>query len=85
MGAPQNRRVNMDAIDTWTGINLALGITRTPGHAGHLCFWQPTQKTLVAADMVAEDSTIIIEPHDGGELAAYMASLKRLIALGRAP
>ena len=58
-------------------------LLHTPGHApGHLCFWQPTQKTLVAADMVAEDSTIIIEPHDGGELAAYMASLKRLIALG---
>ena len=31
--------------------------------------------------MVAEDSTIIIEPHDGGELKTYMESLKRLIAL----
>jgi endoribonuclease LACTB2 len=64
-----------DVLGSWT-------LLHTPGHApGHFCFWQAEQRSLVAADMVAEDSTIIIEPHDGGELKTYMESLKRLIAL----
>ena len=64
-----------DALGSWH-------LLHTPGHAvGHLCFWNPQQRSLVAADMVAEESTIIIEPHDGGILKAYMESLKRLIAL----
>ena len=62
-------------IDGWE-------VLHTPGHApGHLCFWHAEKRALVAADMVAEESTIIIEPHDGGNLQAYMQSLERLIAL----
>ncbi|MBL92921.1 MAG: hypothetical protein CMH56_14050 [Myxococcales bacterium] len=64
-----------DAFDGWQFLH-------TPGHAvGHLCFWHAEKRALVAADMVAEESTIIIEPHDGGDLKAYMQSLERLIAL----
>ena len=64
-----------DVFDGWQ-------ILHTPGHApGHLCFWHEEKRALVVADMVAEESTIIIEPHDGGNLKAYMRSLERLIAL----
>ena len=67
--------VDGDYLGRWQALH-------TPGHAvGHLCFWCPEQRSLIAADMVAEESTIIIEPHDGGTLKAYMESLRRLIAL----
>lgn len=55
----------------------------TPGHApGHLCLWQKETKTLVAGDMVANGSTIIIPPDDGGDMGEYIAQLRRLDALG---
>ena len=64
-----------DVLEGWR-------VLHTPGHApGHLCFWHPEKQALVAADMVAEESTIIIEPHDGGNLKEYLESLERLIAL----
>jgi glyoxylase-like metal-dependent hydrolase (beta-lactamase superfamily II) len=54
----------------------------TPGHApGHLCFLDPASRAIVAGDMVASVGTIIIEPEDGGDMIAYLASLERLIAL----
>ncbi len=55
----------------------------TPGHApGHLAFWLPWAGTVLAGDMVSTESTIVVDPEDGGDMAAYRASLRRLAALG---
>jgi glyoxylase-like metal-dependent hydrolase (beta-lactamase superfamily II) len=57
----------------------------TPGHApGHLCLFDEASGALVAGDMVASVGTIIVEPEDGGDMAAYLGSLARLRALGAA-
>jgi ribonuclease/clavin/mitogillin len=54
----------------------------TPGHApGHLCLHDQEARTLVAGDMVANGSTILIPPDDGGDMAEYLAQLDRLDAL----
>jgi ribonuclease/clavin/mitogillin len=55
----------------------------TPGHApGHLCLHDVQGRTLVAGDMVANGSSILIPADDGGDMAAYLAQLRRLDALG---
>jgi glyoxylase-like metal-dependent hydrolase (beta-lactamase superfamily II)/8-oxo-dGTP pyrophosphatase MutT (NUDIX family) len=50
----------------------------TPGHApGHLAFYDPHYRLLFAGDMVSTLTSIVIVPPDG-DLAVYIASLKRL-------
>jgi ribonuclease/clavin/mitogillin len=59
----------------WTALH-------TPGHApGHLCLWNARARTLIAGDMVANGSTIIIPPDDDGDMAQYLEQLRRLDAL----
>lgn len=54
----------------------------TPGHApGHICLHDREGRTLIAGDMVANGSTILIPPDDGGDMAEYIAQLQRLDAL----
>lgn len=54
----------------------------TPGHApGHLCFHDEAAAAIVAGDMVASVGTIIVEPGDGGDMAIYLDSLRRLRTL----
>jgi glyoxylase-like metal-dependent hydrolase (beta-lactamase superfamily II) len=49
----------------------------TPGHApGHLVFFEPTERTLVAGDLVSSVSTIVIDPPQGN-MEHYLASLER--------
>ncbi|MGZ3449732.1 MAG: MBL fold metallo-hydrolase [Polyangiales bacterium] len=61
-------------VEGWTALH-------TPGHApGHLCLL--AEKTLIAGDMVANGSTILIPPDDGGDMAEYLKQLERLDALG---
>lgn len=51
----------------------------TPGHApGHLCLWHESRRLLLAGDMTAGFGTILVDPSDGGDMAAYCASLQRL-------
>ncbi len=53
----------------------------TPGHAeGHLAFFEPYYRLLFVGDMVSTLSSVIVGP-PGGDLAAYLASLRRLQAL----
>lgn len=57
-------------------------VLHTPGHAaGHICLFDRQRRTLIAGDMVANGSTIIIPPEDGGDMAAYLDQLRRLDAL----
>jgi glyoxylase-like metal-dependent hydrolase (beta-lactamase superfamily II) len=53
----------------------------TPGHApGHHCFLEETTGFLIAGDMVAGVGSIIVDP-DEGDMADYLASLRRMAAL----
>lgn len=50
----------------------------TPGHASdHLCYYLVEEKALFTGDVVLGGSTTVIPPDDG-DLADYMASLRRL-------
>ena len=61
--------------DDWT-----LTAIHTPGHASnHLCFALAEEKALFSGDQVMGWSTTVVSPPDG-DMAAYMASLDRLLA-----
>lgn len=67
--------VDGDRVGSWD-------VLHTPGHApGHLCLHDAEGRTLIAGDMVANGSTILIPPEDGGDMAAYLEQLRRLDAL----
>lgn len=53
----------------------------TPGHTqGHLCFLHPRTRSLITGDHIpGGQGTVIIDPPEG-DMAAYLASLERLLA-----
>jgi glyoxylase-like metal-dependent hydrolase (beta-lactamase superfamily II)/8-oxo-dGTP pyrophosphatase MutT (NUDIX family) len=54
----------------------------TPGHdPGHLCFLEESTGALLAGDMVANPGTIVISRQFGGDMAAFVHSLERLLEL----
>jgi glyoxylase-like metal-dependent hydrolase (beta-lactamase superfamily II) len=69
------------------GTEVAAGDTHlvaihTPGHApDHLCFWHEASRTLFGGDLVLKGTTVYIPTSLGGDLAAYLASLQRVLAL----
>lgn len=69
------------------GASLEAGGTRvtavhTPGHApDHACFWHAETRTLFGGDLVIRGTTVYIPAGLGGDLAAYLASLERVLAL----
>jgi endoribonuclease LACTB2 len=72
-------RIELDGAEP-----LWLEAIHTPGHApGHLCFWEPASRSLIAGDMVASVGTILIEKSDG-DMQAYLASLAAMDELGAA-
>ncbi|HEY4548129.1 MAG TPA: MBL fold metallo-hydrolase [Pedomonas sp.] len=65
--------------DTISGPGWTLEAIETPGHTStHLCFALPEEKALFTGDHVMGWSTSVIAPPDG-DMAAYMASLKKLL------
>ncbi len=73
-----------DAIDdlrdgqTVHGEGVTLVPVHTPGHASdHLCYYLAEEKALFTGDVVLGGSTTVI-PSGDGDLADYMASLRRL-------
>ena len=61
---------------------MRLRCVRTDGHAdGHLCFFEERSRAVIAGDMVAEGTTIVLDPPEG-RLDLYLASLRRLLDLG---
>lgn len=55
----------------------------TPGHApGHICLLDRAGAGVVAGDMVASVGTIVVDPHDDGDMGLYLGSLRRLLGLG---
>ncbi len=70
------------------GQAIAIGQARlvaleTPGHTDDsLCYWEAGNRSLFTGDLVAGAGTVIVDDAPGG-LARYMASLARLLQLGR--
>ncbi len=57
----------------------------TPGHApDHLCFWHEPSRTVLCGDLAIKGTTVWIPARLGGNLAAYLASLERILALAPA-
>ena len=66
--------------DAVTGPGWSLEAVATPGHtANHLAFALPEAGLLLSGDHVMGWSTTIVAPPDGA-MAAYMASLEKLLA-----
>jgi len=66
--------------ETLSGPGWTLCAVATPGHtSNHLCFALPEAGALFTGDHVMGWSTTVVAPPDG-DMAAYMASLERLLA-----
>jgi glyoxylase-like metal-dependent hydrolase (beta-lactamase superfamily II) len=60
-----------------------LRVVHTPGHApDHLCFWHAPTRTIFGGDLVIAGTSVWIPSGADGDLAAYLASLERIRALG---
>jgi glyoxylase-like metal-dependent hydrolase (beta-lactamase superfamily II) len=59
-----------------------LTVLHTPGHSpDHIAFWHEPTRTIFSGDLVTLGSSVMIHSSRGGDLAQYMASLERLLAL----
>ena len=57
----------------------------TPGHSpDHLCFWDETSRSVFCGDLAIQGTSVWIPARLGGNLAAYLASLERILALNPA-
>jgi ribonuclease/clavin/mitogillin len=62
-----------------------LVVMHTPGHApDHIALWHAPTRTLFSADLVTVGTTVVILATNGGRLADYLASLRRVITLAPA-
>lgn len=62
-----------------------LQVLHTPGHSpDHLVFWHEPTRTLLSADLVVPNTTVVILASSGGRLADYLHSLRRVLALSPA-
>lgn len=78
-GSPDADHILKDG-DTFTLGERTIRALYTPGHRfDHLCFLLEDANALFAGDLVAGVGTVVIAPPEG-DLAAYMASLRRLLA-----
>ena len=62
-----------------------LTVLHTPGHSpDHLAFHHEGARTIFTGDLVVQGSSVMIHWSRGGDLADYLASLRRLLALAPA-
>jgi glyoxylase-like metal-dependent hydrolase (beta-lactamase superfamily II) len=60
---------------------VTLRLVHTPGHASdHLCYYFEEERALFTGDLVLGGSTTVIPPDDG-DVAEYLASLRRILDL----
>jgi glyoxylase-like metal-dependent hydrolase (beta-lactamase superfamily II) len=68
-----------DRIDIGRERLIAL---HTPGHSpDHVVFWHQASRTVFTGDLIVPGSSVMIHWSGGGDLAQYMASLERVLAL----
>src|SRR5690606_35238645 len=76
--------VDREIDDGWTldlGDGHTIEAVYTPGHApGHLLVWDRKTGIAHAGDLVAGQGTILIDVRDGGDMAVYLDSLRRMAA-----
>ncbi|MFZ5492712.1 MAG: MBL fold metallo-hydrolase [Pseudomonadota bacterium] len=73
--APDRVLADGDVLASDAGPLRAL---RTPGHAAdHICYLLENEHLLFAGDHLMDGTTVVIAPPDG-DMAAYLASLRRL-------
>jgi glyoxylase-like metal-dependent hydrolase (beta-lactamase superfamily II) len=59
-----------------------LVVVHTPGHApDHVALWHEESRTLLGSDLLQVGTTVFIPASVGGDLAAYLRSLRRVQAL----
>ncbi|MBI4887560.1 MAG: MBL fold metallo-hydrolase [Acidobacteria bacterium] len=62
--------------------DTALTVVHTPGHApDHVCLWHAESRTLFGGDLAIAGTTVYVPAAPGGDLAAYLHSLERVLAL----
>ncbi|MCA1563919.1 MAG: MBL fold metallo-hydrolase [Acidobacteria bacterium] len=63
--------------------DAVLRAIHTPGHApDHLSFYDEEDGTLLCGDLLMSGGTVVIPATRGGDLIAYLSSLRRALALG---
>lgn len=76
---PQHQPVDGERLALGPGATLRA--VATPGHASnHVCWLLEEEGLLFTGDHVMQGSTVVINPPDG-DMAAYFASLQRLLAI----
>jgi glyoxylase-like metal-dependent hydrolase (beta-lactamase superfamily II) len=72
----------LDDGDVVEAGDTSLRIIHTPGHApDHISLFEEESQTLFCGDLVVAGSTVVIPGGRGGDLAAYLRSLERILAL----
>ena len=62
--------------------DTVLTVVHTPGHApDHVCFWDAGSRTVFCGDLAVMGTTVYIPATLGGDLAQYLASLRRILDL----
>jgi glyoxylase-like metal-dependent hydrolase (beta-lactamase superfamily II) len=62
--------------------DIRLEVLHTPGHApDHICLWHAGSRTLFGGDLLIEGGTVVVPGTRGGDLVAYLDSLRRVAAL----
>lgn len=70
-----------DVLELDGPMSMKWRVLHTPGHAqGHVVLVDEATRSLIAGDMVAGVGTIVIDPPEG-DMAEYLAQLRRLEAL----
>src|SRR5262245_45207550 len=60
----------------------ALAVVETPGHSpDHVALWHPQTRTAFTGELVVAGSSVMIHTSLGGNLAAYLRSLERILSL----
>jgi glyoxylase-like metal-dependent hydrolase (beta-lactamase superfamily II) len=82
-----DRRWPVEWLPLAGGDRLEIGdvtatVVHTPGHSpDHVCLWHAETGTLFGGDLAIEGTTVWIPSMLGGDLAAYLSSLERVMAL----
>ncbi|HXH05665.1 MAG TPA: MBL fold metallo-hydrolase [Vicinamibacterales bacterium] len=62
--------------------DVVLRVVATPGHApDHIALFEPVSRMLFSGDLVSATSSVVVPGTRGGDLADYLASLRRVLAL----
>lgn len=84
-GQDDQYAVRWTAIDEGASLGSGVGaltILHTPGHSpDHLALWHEPSGTVFTGDLVVLGSSVMIHTSKGGDLAQYMRSLERILAL----